>query len=71
MFVAFGAIALMHTFLLGSGLDVEPLHIAFWGIPTAICAFIVHALRLYRFDLMLARSLSEVAHADNSRELAR
>lgn len=59
VFVAFGAIALMHTFLLGSGLDVEPLHIAFWGIPTAICAFIVHALRLYRFDLMLNHKLSE------------
>lgn len=58
VFVAFGAIALMHTFLLGSGLDVEPLHIAFWGIPTAICAFIVHALRLYRFDLQLTRQLT-------------
>ena len=60
VFVAFGAIALMHTFLLGSGLDVEPLHIAFWGIPTAICAFIVHALRLYRFDLMLTRKMTDL-----------
>ena len=73
IFVAFGAIALMHTFLLGSGLDVEPLHIAFWGIPTAICAFIIHALRLYRFDLMLSRSMAEVAQADAdaAQELAR
>ena len=73
VFVAFGAIALMHTFLLGSGLDVEPLHIAFWGIPTAICAFIVHALRLYRFDLMLERSMAEVAReeVDAAQELAR
>ncbi len=71
VFVAFGAIALMHTFLLGSGLDVEPLHIAFWGIPTAICAFIVHALRLYRFDLMLSRTLNATEHAETSVEAAR
>ncbi|MGH8404329.1 MAG: 5-oxoproline transporter, DUF969 family subunit, partial [Pseudomonas sp.] len=57
IFVAFGAIALMHTFLLGSGIDVEPLHIAVWGIPTAICAFIIHAIRLHRFDRMLTREL--------------
>ena len=30
IFVAFGAIALMHTFLLSSNIDVEPLHIAVW-----------------------------------------
>lgn len=58
IFVAFGAIALMHTFLLGSGIDVEPLHIAVWGIPTAICAFIIHAIRLHRFDRRLSREMS-------------
>ena len=73
VFVAFGAIALMHTFLLGSGLDVEPLHIAFWGIPTAICAFIVHALRLYRFDSQLTRQLTprESSIEPTSPEVAR
>ncbi len=58
IFVAFGAIALMHTFLLGAGLDVEPLHIALWGIPTALCAFFIHALRLHRFDRQLYRELT-------------
>lgn len=58
IFVAFGAIALMHTFLLGSGLDVEPIHIALWGIPTAICAFFIHSFRLYRFDRQLSRELA-------------
>jgi uncharacterized membrane protein len=61
IFVAFGAIALMHTFLLGSGIDVEPLHIAVWGIPTAICAFIIHALRLHRFDRRLTREMTTAA----------
>ena len=35
----------------------ELLHIAFWGIPTAICAFIIHAIRLHRFDRMLTREM--------------
>lgn len=71
VFVAFGAIALMHTFLLSAGLDVEPLHIAFWGIPTAICAFIVHGLRLYRFDLVLSRTLTKATRPDAALQVAR
>lgn len=59
IFVAFGAIALMHTFLLGAGIDIEPLHIAVWGIPTAIAAFIVHGFRVCRFDHYLQRTLRE------------
>jgi uncharacterized membrane protein len=57
IFVAFVAIALMHTFLLGNGIDVEPMHIAVWGIPTAICAFVIHAVRLQRFSAGLEREL--------------
>ncbi|MCE4105074.1 DUF969 family protein, partial [Klebsiella pneumoniae] len=57
IFVAFGAIALMHTFLLGSGIDVEPLRIAVWGIPTAVCAFLIHSVRLKRLDGWLAREM--------------
>jgi uncharacterized membrane protein len=55
IFVAFGAIALMHTFLLGAGIDIEPLTIAFWGIPTAVSVFFIHSFRLYRLDAYLAR----------------
>ena len=57
IFVAFGAIALMHTFLLSSNIDAEPLHIAVWGIPTAICAFLIHAVRLKRLDMWLEREV--------------
>ena len=65
IFVAFGAIALMHTFLLSSNIDVEPLHIAVWGIPTAICAFLIHAVRLKRLDGWLERELGGKAAAAN------
>jgi len=59
IFVAFGAIVLISTFLHGAGIEVEPLHVAFWGIPTALFAFVVHAFRLYRLDGALARELGD------------
>ena len=61
IFVAFGAIALMHTFLLGAGIDVEPLSIAFWGIPTAISVFFIHSFRLYRLDRYLTEQQAGTA----------
>ncbi|RYF57927.1 MAG: DUF969 domain-containing protein, partial [Comamonadaceae bacterium] len=48
IFVAFGAIVLMTTFLREAGIEVEPIHVALWGIPTAACAFLIHGWRLYR-----------------------
>jgi uncharacterized membrane protein len=42
IFVAFGAIVLMTTFLKEAGIE-EPIHVALWGIPTAISAFAIHA----------------------------
>lgn len=57
VFVAFGAIVLMTTFLHEAGIDVAPLHVAVWGIPTAICAFLIHGLRLWRLDRRLDREL--------------
>jgi len=56
IFVAFGAIVLMQTILRAEGIEVDPLHMALWGIPTAICAFIIHAWRLHRLDHYLARA---------------
>jgi len=57
IFVAFGAIVLMTTFLHEAGIDVAPLHVAVWGIPTAICAFVIHSVRLYLLDKKLDREL--------------
>jgi uncharacterized membrane protein len=69
IFVAFGAIALMHTFLLGAGIDVEPLAIAFWGIPTAISVFFIHSLRLYRLDHYLSQQQAGPVSASASAEV--
>ncbi|HEY0061920.1 MAG TPA: DUF969 family protein [Telluria sp.] len=55
VFVAFGAIVLMQTILAAEGIAVNPLHIALWGIPTAITAFLIHAWNLTRLDVEIRR----------------
>ncbi|TFW32446.1 DUF969 domain-containing protein [Massilia horti] len=51
IFVAFGAIVLMQTILRAEGIEVSPLHMALWGLPTAICAFVIHSWNLRRLDV--------------------
>ena len=66
IFVAFGAIVLITTFLHEAGIAVEPLKVAFWGLPTAGCAFVVHAIRLWRLDAALAREMRDAPVAEAS-----
>ncbi len=66
IFVAFGAIVLMTTFLREAGIEVEPLHVALWGLPTAVCAFCIHAWRLRRLDRALERELAAESLARTS-----
>ena len=61
VFIAFGAVLLMQGFYAEHGIVLEPLHIALWGIPTAICAFAIHATRLYRYDRVLEREARALA----------
>lgn len=58
IFIAFGAVLLMQGFYAEHGLDLEPLQIALWGLPTAVCAFAIHAVRLLRFERRLAHGLA-------------
>jgi uncharacterized membrane protein len=67
IFVAFGAVVLITTFLHEAGIDVEPLKVAMWGIPTAGIAFVVHAWRLHRLDRTLAREMQDEAAAAQGR----
>lgn len=55
IFIAFGAILLMKGFFEQNGIILEPLHIAVWGIPTAIAAFIIHGTRLFLLDKTIQR----------------
>lgn len=66
LFVAFAAVLLMQGFFAENGIVLEPLQIALWGIPTAICAFAIHTTRLLRFERRLeaeARALAALANA--------
>lgn len=64
IFVAFGAILFMHNFMLASaGIQTEPLRIALYGVPTAVCAFLIHAYRLGRMDRQLAGMLGSATPA--------
>lgn len=65
IFIAFGAILLMKGVYEENGIIVEPIHMALWGIPTAIAAFIIHGVRLYLLDKKLEK---EAAANDNSNQ---
>lgn len=63
IFIAFGAVLLIQAFFADHGIALEPLQIALWGIPTAVCAFVIHAWRIRRFERALAARLPPSAQA--------
>lgn len=72
VFVAIGAVLLIQGFYAEQGIVLEPLQIALWAIPTAIAAFVIHAIRIVLFQRALLRrialkaaSAAEVAHASD------
>lgn len=54
LFLAFGAVLLVASVYAGQGIRLEPLAIALWGIPSAVCAFLIHAWRLRSFGARIA-----------------
>lgn len=59
IFIAFGAVLLMTNFLKENGIsDVEPLSIGLWAIPTAICALLIHLVRLSLLDASIAKDIA-------------
>ncbi len=50
IFIAIGSILLMVGFLAASGIEVEPLQLSVWAIPSAIIAFLLHGARLLLTD---------------------
>jgi uncharacterized membrane protein len=68
VFLAFGAVLLIQSFYERNGIHLGPLQIALWSLPTAIAAFIIHALRIYWFQRSLQRKAAStvpVADATN------
>ena len=58
IFIAIGSILLIRGFLDQNGIHVEPAKLAWWAIPTAVCAFVVHGARLLWLDRSLRGSRS-------------
>jgi uncharacterized membrane protein len=56
IFVALASILLIKGFLEQNGISVAPLQLSVWAIPTAIVAFLIHAVRLFFFDRRLTRA---------------
>ena len=59
VFVAIGAVLLIQGFYAQNGIVLEPLHIAPWALPTAIAAFVIHAIRIVLFQRALLRKRSD------------
>jgi len=59
VFLAFGAVLLIQGFHDGQGIHLDPLSIGLWALPTAIAAFVIHAVRILIFERRLARGLPE------------
>lgn len=55
VFVAFGAVVLIQQFYAGQGMTLDPTSIALWCLPTALAAFVIHAVRIAIFQLRLER----------------
>ncbi|MEO7252077.1 MAG: DUF969 domain-containing protein [Arenimonas sp.] len=66
VFIALGAVLLIQGFLAENGLNFEPLQIALWALPTAIAAFVIHALRLWHFQRRLLRQMTTEKARDHA-----
>jgi uncharacterized membrane protein len=66
VFIAIGSILLIRGFLQSSGVNVQPLDLSLWAIPTAVAAFVIHGARLLLLDAKLARRKRVAANPDSA-----
>jgi uncharacterized membrane protein len=57
IFLAMGSVLLIKGFLGQNGIELTPIEIASWSIPTALAAFLIHGFRLWLLDRRLQRAL--------------
>ncbi|MCK9538574.1 DUF969 domain-containing protein [Dokdonella sp.] len=67
VFIALGAVLLIQGFYAQNGIELEPLAIALWALPTAIAAFIIHAIRLVHFQRRMQRRARPPASPEEDR----
>ncbi len=62
IFIAFGSVLLIKSFLDTQGVVLQPLQLSLWAIPTALAALVVHGIRL----MLLDRRLKPPPEAENN-----
>jgi uncharacterized membrane protein len=67
VFLAFAGVLLIQRFFESQGIHLEPFAISIWALPTAIAAFVIHALRI----LWVQRSLKRAPTEPDGRDAAR
>jgi uncharacterized membrane protein len=65
VFIALGAVLLIQGFYAQHGIELEPLQIALWALPTAIAAFVIHAVRTVLFARRLRGAATAVDASAN------
>jgi uncharacterized membrane protein len=50
IFLAISSILLIRAFMAANGIELEPIQLSVWAIPTAIAAFLIHGARLLLLD---------------------
>lgn len=70
LFLAFGAVLLIQSVLGQLGHALDPIQIALWGIPTAICAFVIQAIRLQRLPKQIHQKQIQGESHSNKKTLA-
>ena len=55
IFLAIASILLIQSSMESFGIDLTPLQLSVWAIPSAICAFLIHGARLLLLDRRLGR----------------
>jgi uncharacterized membrane protein len=66
IFIAVGSILVIRSFLLSQHIDVQPLSLSLWAIPTALAALVIHGARLLLLDRRLKRAATASAPPEAS-----
>ena len=55
VFIAFGGVLLIQAFFAQHGIELDPRSISIWALPTALAAFMIHALRIAWFQRRIGK----------------
>jgi uncharacterized membrane protein len=56
IFFAIGSIVVIQQALAARNIELSPVELSLWAIPTAAAAFLIHSTRLVLFDRALRRA---------------